>query len=155
MLRIDIIFEHCNQSSQMIRERECNSRLSATCLLKSADLTLLSVKTILTRHSTSEALIREHGLCKGEGGGYFLFGSDFSTILFQSFYKKGRKWTHCHHRTICLRATPLTEAENRDVEGSSISELEEWRVINCSRLLVGVLTTFLNMCYRKDFVVSP
>lgn len=39
---------------------------------------------------------------------------------------------------------PLTETENRDVEGSSISELEEWRVINCSRLLVGVHTTFLD-----------
>lgn len=49
---------------------------------------------------------------------------------------------------------PLTETENRDVEGSSISELEEWRVINCSRLLVGVYTTFLDTT-EKLFFVSP
>lgn len=85
------------------------------------------------------------GLCEGE----FLFGTDFSPILFQSFNKKGTKWTHCHHTTICLRATPLTETENRDVEGSSISELEEWRVINCSRLLVDVHTTFLDTSIGK------
>lgn len=69
----------------MIRERECNSRLSDTCLLKSADLTLLSVKTILTRHSTSEALIREHGLCKGEGGGIFSVWVRFLTDSLSKF----------------------------------------------------------------------